>query len=99
MANLSMKFLEALNSGDIEAEAMIDMDADKFFEPSKQAKHKVPATYSDTNPQQQKCKSNKKKVNKDQNSSDSEEEERIKMFKVYSIVPKEVEADKLLQPP
>ena len=27
--------LEALNSGDIEAEAMIDMDADKFFAPSK----------------------------------------------------------------
>ena len=91
--------LEALNSGDIEAEAMIDMDADKFFKPSKQAKHKVPATYSDTNPQQWKCKSNKKKVNKDQNSSDSEEEERIKMFKAYSIVPKEVEADKLLQTP
>ena len=91
--------LEALNSGDIEAEAMIDMDADKFFEPSKQAKHKVPATYSDTNPQQQKHKSNKKKVNKDQNSSDSEEEERLKMFKAYSIVPKEVEADKLLQTP
>ena len=35
-ANFVNEALEALNSGDIEAEAMIDMEPDKFFEPSKQ---------------------------------------------------------------
>ena len=96
-ANFVNEALETLNSGDIEAEAMIDIDPDKFFEPSKKVKHKVPDIYSDTNPQQCKRKSNKKKVkNNDNINSDSENEARRKMFKAYSIGPKEVEDAKLL---
>ena len=43
--------LEVMNSGNIEAEAMIDIDPDRYF---KLSQHRVPEVYSSSNPQQKK---------------------------------------------
>ena len=55
--------LEVMNSGNIEAEAMIDIDPVRYFKPSQWAQHRVPQVYSSSNPQQKKkgCKRKRKK--------------------------------------
>ena len=44
--------VETLEEGDIDAEAMMDMDLDDFFVPNKKAKHKAPQVFSSSNPTQ-----------------------------------------------
>ena len=44
--------VETLEEGDIEVEAMMDMDPNDFFVPKKKAKHKVPQVFSSSNPTQ-----------------------------------------------
>ena len=45
--------METLEEGDIEVEAMMDMDPNDFFVSKKKAKHKVPQVFSSSNPTQQ----------------------------------------------
>ena len=97
--------LEVLQSGNIEAEAMLNMDPDRYFEPSKCACHRVPEVYSSTNPQQKK-KGHKRrkrqdKENEDQfdNHDDNDDidpvQKRNCLFEEYDIVPARVEITKL----
>ena len=51
---------EALESGDIEAEVLIEMDLSCYFVSNKKAKHKVPANFSNGNPNQEKMKDGQK---------------------------------------
>ena len=44
--------MEALNNGDLEAEAMIDVDPEVGFIPNQKASHRVPEVYSSVNPTQ-----------------------------------------------
>ena len=50
----------ALESGDIEAEVLIEMDPSRYFVSNKKAKHKVPANFSSGNPNQEKIKDGQK---------------------------------------
>ena len=43
---------EALQLGGIEAEVMVEMDQNKYFLPNRKSKHRVPTTFSKTNPGQ-----------------------------------------------
>ena len=45
-------YIDVVCNGDMEQEAMFDLHPEKFLVPSKKAWHKVPATYSKTNPTQ-----------------------------------------------
>ena len=49
---------EALESGDIEVEVIVEMDPNKYFLPNSKSKHRVPTTFSETNPDQ---RANKRK--------------------------------------
>ena len=51
---------EALESGDVEAEVLIEMDPSCYFVSNKKAKHKVPANFSSGNPNQEKMKDGQK---------------------------------------
>ena len=44
--------IDVMHNGDMEQEAMFDLHPEKFLVPSKKAQHKVPATFSKTNPTQ-----------------------------------------------
>ena len=47
--------LEALKSGDIGVEAMIDLDPEAGFIPTQKASHRVPQVYPVVNPTQKQC--------------------------------------------
>ena len=51
---------DALESGDIEAEVLTEMDPSCYFVSNKKAKHKVPANFSSRNPNQEKIKDGQK---------------------------------------
>ena len=53
--------MEILKEGDIETEAMMDMDPDHFFVPNKNAKHKVPQVFSSSNSTQKRKDEGKQK--------------------------------------
>ena len=44
--------IDVMRNGDMEQETMFDLHQEKFLVPSKKARHKVPATFSKTNPTQ-----------------------------------------------
>ena len=44
--------IDAMCNGNMEQEAMFDLHPEKFLVPSRKAQHKVPATFSKTNPTQ-----------------------------------------------
>ena len=48
-------YIDAMQNGDIKQEAMFDLHPEKFLVPSKKALHRVPPTFSKSNPTQ-KCK-------------------------------------------
>ena len=50
--NFVSSALEALNTGDIEAEAMINLDPDIGFMPTQKACHRVPEVFPPINPTQ-----------------------------------------------
>ena len=56
--------INAMCNGNMEQEAMFDLHPEKFLVPSKKAQHKVPATFSKTNPTQ-KRKPTKRKLHQD----------------------------------
>ena len=58
--NFTNSACEALESGDIEAEVIIEMDPSCYFVSNKKAKHKVPANFSSGNPNQEKIKGGQK---------------------------------------
>ena len=63
---------DAMQNGDIEQEAMLDLYPEKFLVHSKKAQHRVPTSFSKSNPMQ-KCKPTKRKLAKDSNDdSDSD---------------------------
>ena len=51
---------DALQSGDIEAEVLIEMDPSCYFVSNKKAKNRVPANFSSGNPNQEKIKDGQK---------------------------------------
>ena len=60
--------IDAMENGDLEQEAMFDLHPEKFLVPSKKARHRVPPTFSKTNPTQtQKRKPTKRKLAEDSN--------------------------------
>ena len=64
--------IDAMQNGDLEQEAMFDLHPEKFLVPSKKARHRVPPTFSKSNPTQR-HKPTKKKLTKDSNDdSDSD---------------------------
>ena len=82
--------IDAMQNGDLEQEAMFNLHPENFLVPSKKARHRVPPTFSNTNPTQtQKCKPTKRKLDEDSNDdSDSDNNE-------LPIVPEVVEQEKL----
>ena len=63
--------IDAMQNGDLEQEAKFDLHLEKYLVPSKKAQHRVPPTFSKTNPTQR-CKPTKRKLAKDSNDvSDS----------------------------
>ena len=58
--NLINSVSEALESGDNEAEVLIEMDSSCYFVLNKKAKHKVPANVSSGHPNQEKMKDGQK---------------------------------------
>ena len=56
--------IDAMHNGNMEQEAMFDLQPEKFLVPPKKARHKVPATFSKTNPTQ-KQKPTKRKLHQD----------------------------------
>ena len=56
--------IEVMCNGDMEEEVMFDLHPEKFLVPSKKSSHKVPATFSKTNPTQ-KQKPTKRKLHQD----------------------------------
>ena len=82
--------IDAMQNGDLEQEAMFDLHPEKFLVPSKKARHRVPPTFSKTNPTQtQKHKPTKRKLAEDSNDdSDSDNND-------LPIVPEVVKEQKL----
>ena len=92
--------MEAPEEGDIEAEAMIDMDLDHLFVPNKKAKHKVPQVFSSSNPtQKRKDKGQQKNKPKKAHVEISSSEESDEDLEQYTDVCKRVEEDKLQRNP
>ena len=56
--------IDVMCNGNMEQEAMFNLHPEKFLGPSKKARHKVPATFSKTNPTQ-KQKPMKRKLHQD----------------------------------
>ena len=56
--------IDVMHNGNMEQEAMFDLHPEKFLVPSKKARHKVPTTFSKTNPTQ-KQKPMKRKLHQD----------------------------------
>ena len=57
-SSFSNSCCEALQSGDIKAKVMVEMDPNKYSLPNRKSKHRVPTTFSETNPEQ---RANKRK--------------------------------------
>ena len=83
--NFVTSALDALQTGDLEAEAMIHLDEDMGFIPSNSTRHRVPLIYPSSNPMQ-KCRHNnnnsfqvqmkkKKNTNVDEITNPCEEDE------------------------
>ena len=93
--------IDALNEGDLEAEAMLEDEPTEFFAPSKRAKHKVPNVYNSSNPtqkrkppvQKKKTATGKRPKIAISSDSDSEDERNI------TQVPEHVEEEKLRRNP
>ena len=106
---------EALEEGDIKAEAMLDAQQGQMFAPNKKAKHKVPDILSSSNPTQKRKhtdvkmnngrKTNGKPNRKSQNSRKrprfeiSDSDDTDSDDDVYGNVPKHVEEQKLAADP
>ena len=82
--------IDAMQNGVLEQEAMFNLHPEIFLVPSKKARHRVPPTFSNTNPTQtQKHKPTKRKLDQDSNDdSDSDNNE-------LPIIPEVVEEQKL----
>ena len=68
--------INAMCNGDVEQEAMFDLHPEKFLVPSKKAWHKVPATFSKTNPTQ-KRKPTKRKLHQDSENDTSDDNDFV----------------------
>ena len=80
----------AMQNGDLEQEEMYNLHPEKFLVPSKKAKHRVPPTFSNTNPTQtQKCKPTKRKLDEDSNDDSDYDNNEL------PIVPEVVDQQKL----
>ena len=106
---------EALEEGDIEAEAMLDAQQGQMFAPNKKAKHKVPDIVSSSNHTQKRMHTDVKKNNgrksngkaklKSKNSRKrphieiSDSDDTDSDDDVYGNVPKHVEEQKLATNP
>ena len=73
-----------MQNGDLEEEAMFDLHPENFLVPSRKARHRVPPTFSKTNPTQtQKHKPTKRKLAEDSNDdSDSDNNDLPIMLEV-----------------
>ena len=100
--------LDALQTGDLEAEAMIHLDDEIGFIPSNSARHRVPEIYPSSNPMQkhrhnnnrsQVQKKKKKKTNVDEISNDCEEDEENGNAQNMSLVPCDKEKEHLITNP
>ena len=103
--------LEALKSGDIEAEAMIDLDPEAGFIPTQKASHRVPQVYPVVNPTQKRCNTRpsgqqrKKRrdvdfvYEGDSSQEEAEADRQANMLQLMSIVPDNKEREKLIHNP
>ena len=99
-----------MESGDIEAEVLIEMDPTHYFVSNKKAKHKLPANFNSGNPNQKKMKDGQKyksssqittkkmKRKKKELISDSSEEDS-ECDKNKEQVPEDVEKEKINENP
>ena len=76
--------IDAMQNGDLEQEAMFNLHPEKLLVPSKKGRHRVPPTFSKTNPTQtQKLKPTKRKLAEDSNDdSDSDNNDLPIMLEV-----------------
>ena len=80
--------IDVMRNGNMEQEAVFNLHPEKFLVPSKKSWHKVPATFSKTNPKQ-KQKSTKRKLHRDsENDTDDDNNDFVN-------VPDVVEEQKL----
>ena len=79
--NFIYSVCDALESGDIEAEVLIEMDPSRYFVSNKKAKHKVPVNFSSGNPNQEKIKEDRST-----NCQAKLQKRRLKERRKYSFV-------------
>ena len=75
--NFVVSALDALQSGNLEAEAMLHLDEDMGFIPSNNARHRVPNIFPLSNPVQ-KCKST--------NNKTSQVKKKKKMWTTFQVI-------------
>ena len=86
---------------DIDLECELDYEGSQgdFFVPNRKAKHRVPKTFSDSNPQQKEVKKNKGKKRKKETSDEESSEDEIQVNIGIERVPQEKEKQHLASNP